>query len=574
VVHLYDDQAAQLLRVFEQYCMHSQRDNYRFLRLSGWLNLLRDSQLLGKGGLTQTGSEVLFVKCTSDGHKSMVFEELCHALQQVASWRYDSMELDEALEALLANDIFPATKVEEETDLQTAIAGHEEEVQNVVERFEGALWLIYQSYVTRDTLPAGVHWDEGGAYEQAGWSLGHRDFLQFAHEYDLQPLLNEATLSRVFRASIGTNPEHPAHSLPFSSFVKCLCRCAVQVYDDIPPSAAFERLMYQLAASEACSNLERKHHGQPSGQALHNMILACTVEQPPESPPETSQARHQLGGEAQELLEPDQYERMRSIFDFYISSGTLQAHLRMGCSKFLNLMHDCKVIEEGLTMVDVDIAFGTEARRRGEVDPSNARGSGPAKAVDFDGFIRALLHLACRKFPGSNSEIDALDSLLAIHIFPYARYFEEVASSDKPGDDPEVAQVFSRFAKDLQVFFNMYAKCNQVSRSAYLKFAREFDIMPRLSNQRELSETYKSVCGEEEADFEHFTDCVISQAVVGFGKPAKAELYPTLGDKAKAMVVHLTVSAGRQKSGLPVNKYAIVNYTKQEEEKKMEKLYV
>ena len=79
---------------------------------------------------------------------------------------------------------------------------------------------------------------------------------------------------------------------------------------------------------------------------------------------------------------------------------------------------------------------------------------------------------------------------------------------------------------------------------------------------------------QSQADFEHFTDCVISQAVVGFGKPAKAELYPTLGDKAKAMVVHLTVSAGRQKSGLPVNKYAIVNYTKQEEEKKMEKLYV
>ena len=29
-------------------------------------------------------------------------------------------------------------------------------------------------------------------------------------------------------------------------------------------------------------------------------------------------------------------------------------------------------------------------------------------------------------------------ALSQIHIFPYARYFEEVASSDKPGDDPEV----------------------------------------------------------------------------------------------------------------------------------------
>ena len=50
-------------------------------------------------------------------------------------------------------------------------------------------------------------------------------------------------------------------------------------------------------------------------------------------------------------------------------------------------------------------------------------------------------------------------------------------------------------------------------------YLKQQDISLVLS--KGLSETFKATCGDERADFEHFTDCLISQAMVGFGKPGK-----------------------------------------------------
>merc|ERR1711998_707829 len=106
--------------------------------------------------------------------------------------------------------------------------------------------------------------------------------------------------------------------------------------------------------------------------------------------------------------------------------------------------------DKSLSTVDVDIAFGTESRRRGE---QSSGGNG--NTVDFDGFVRALLHLACRKFPKSSSEVDALDTLLVTHVFPYAMATGDAGAPG--GDAPEVTKVFDLFAEDTAGIYAGYA---------------------------------------------------------------------------------------------------------------------
>jgi len=256
------------------------------------------------------------------------------------------------------------------------------------------------------------------------------------------------------------------------------------------------------------------------------------------------------------------------------------------------LVRDCALLSEeeqsGLRVGDVDIAFNTEACRRGDLsepipntpvwdmdknavgltDQTNG-GLEPVRGVhtiDFDGFVRTLLHLACRKFTESSSEVEALDKLVAGHLLSNAKRSQtETSSESRPaGDDEEVAEVFSHFAKDLKVFFDCYA-CpvmgeKKISKESYFRFVKDFGVLPRLTTRREAHQVFKSVCGDEAGDFEHFIDCVIEQATLGFGKDIFNDAYPTSSDKAKAMIMQLTTSQGRVKCKIPINKYAAANY--------------
>jgi len=175
----------------------------------------------------------------------------------------------------------------------------------------------------------------------------------------------------------------------------------------------------------------------------------------------------------------------------------------------------------------------------------------------------------------ASSEVEALDLILTQYIIPNADCDpppEEGGEGDKAGDDFEVATVFSHFAKDLRSFYDLYAsqgRCGDeamMTREQYFKFARDFAIMPRLCTRKELFDSFKTVCGEDGmASFQHFTDVIIECAVIGFSKPLKADVYRSLGEKAKGMVMHLTTCLGREKAGIPMNKYAVSHYSSYDE---------
>ena len=87
-VQLYEDQATQLLRVFERYCMANSRGNYRYLRLEGWCRLLRDCEVTcegeaAEGDFGRRDAEMIFAASCAPGQANLLlFEDFCYGLQQ------------------------------------------------------------------------------------------------------------------------------------------------------------------------------------------------------------------------------------------------------------------------------------------------------------------------------------------------------------------------------------------------------------------------------------------------------------------------------------------------------------
>jgi len=248
-----------------------------------WLRLLQDTGLLSCSSelseeealaqhlLSRVDATLIFQQCTSGGQSTlMMFEDLCYGLQQVALWKYEGQAAGEAMESLLSKDVFPATHLEDDSQLEEALSGHEEAVQGVLGWAEEALAVVYQAYVTADSLPAGVETSSGG-----GFSLDHRHWLALCKDFDITPHVNEAILSKFFCSSHFAL-ERPGHSLTFAAFLRCICRCAVEAYcPTLSPPIAVDRLICEVAASEAFSRLEREYHLQEEGKPLTELLRSC-----------------------------------------------------------------------------------------------------------------------------------------------------------------------------------------------------------------------------------------------------------------------------------------------------------
>jgi len=517
--------------VFAKYSNQSSRrtgsENHA-IGLTQWLRLLKEANVLTKSratahpqtGITHTDAEMLHLRTAGRGAKTLRFDQFCFALETVAKWMYDKSPKEEAF-AWLAEELCQLaggrTSAQLPSKTETAALDREQALSSFAPASK-ALRAIYMHYAVR-----GLPRDK---------LLDRRSFGAFAQEYGIIPLMSEAASAQLFTQCADCK----GGTASFAAFMQCLTLLCKPMFGD---EAEQPRTMLEhLAAANACEVLQRKLHGTPSAQALHMMRQTHVTNLPA---PLLAPGLQPIGGEAAEMLEPDELAAVTRLFQKYRENDG-----RINLGGVGRFARDAKILEESvcgqeITMIHLDRAFGIEAARGGL-----AKGS----ITTVDQFARVLLHLSIIKFPDANDEMSALGFMLRAHVLPFAlpQAPEQAADLLEGFFDAEVIELVDLVSDELEVLYRQTKGPAGITQSLWLGFVRKFGLLS-LTSQRELRQIFASQCGQGLLDFEGFVNAVCCVAIVSAGK-AEHTAASSGVDKIRALVNLIESSLEFEKLGI------------------------